>query len=419
MSTRMTSGNRSDSDTPRRHTDRPSPRRLRRFGIAAGAVAAVAAAIIGVAALASGNSDTSAPLAAGQSSSSGAPAGPSGGTSPGAQPTPSTTQASTTASRSGLPPTGASATSSTGTMTSAGASATGLEGFATVNGAGHGPTTGGAAGPTVTVTSLTQLITEAVRTSPETIEVSGLFSGTGEVPVSSDKTIIGVGANAGLTGIGLSIKGQHNVIIRNLNISKVTAASGDGDSIHVESSDHVWIDHNNLYSDMSHGKDYYDGQLDLTHAADYVTVSWNTIHDHYKLSLVGHSDGNGAEDTGHLHVTYHHNYFYNFDSRAPSVRFGTAHVYDNYFLNGVTGVHSRDGAQSLVENNVFRKVGTPIETTVDSPDGYVNESGNDFGGATNKITRTGTFTSPPYTYHLEPASSVIADVTANAGTGKI
>lgn len=325
----------------------------------------------------------------------------------------------TGASVTGSTATGSTATGSTATMTAAGASTTGLEGFATINGAGHGPTTGGAAGPTVTVTSLTQLIAEAAKTSPETIEVSGLFSGSGEVPVGSDKTIIGVGANSGLTGIGFSIKGQHNVIIRNLNISKVTAASGDGDSIHVDSSDHVWIDHNNLYSDMSHGKDYYDGQLDLTHATDYVTVSWNTIHDHYKLSLVGHSDGNGAEDTGHLHVTYHHNYFYNFDSRAPSVRFGTAHVYDNYFLNGVTGVHSRDGAQTLVENNVFRKVGTPIETTVDSPDGYVNESGNDFGGATNKITRTGTFTSPPYTYHLEPASSVIADVTAKAGTGKI
>ena len=300
-----------------------------------------------------------------------------------------------------------------------GQSVGGLEGFAAISGNGRAATTGGAGGPTVTVTTLAALIAEAAKTGPEIIKVNGLLSGSGVVKVGSDKSIVGVGASSGLTGIGLSIKGQHNVIVQNLNISKVTAASGDGDSIHVDSSDHIWIDHNNLYGDMSHGKDYYDGQIDLTHGADYVTVSWNAIHDHYKLSLVGHSDNNGAEDTGHLHVTYHHNYMYNFGSRTPSLRFGTGHVYDNYFVNGSTGVHSRDNAQMLVQNNVFRNVGTPIETTGDSPDGYVNESGNDFGGGTNAITRTGTFTKPPYSFHLDPTTSVMTQVTAHAGAGKL
>jgi pectate lyase len=293
-------------------------------------------------------------------------------------------------------------------------------GYAAISGNGHGPVTGGGSGPTVTVTSLSQLQTEAAKSTAETIRVNGLFSGSGEVSVSSNKTIIGVGSGSGLTGIGLKVKNGFNVIIQNLNISKVTASSGDGDAVHIEHSDHIWVDHNNLFSDMSHGKDFYDGLVDVTHAGDFVTVSWNTIHDHFKISLVGHSDSNGSEDTGHLHVTYHHNSFINFDSRTPSLRFGTGHVFDNFFQNGITGVHSRENAQMLVQNNVFRSVGTPIETTGDSPvDGFVNQSGNDFGGGTNKITRTGTFTNPPYSFTLDPTASVISIVSSGAGTGKI
>ena len=293
-------------------------------------------------------------------------------------------------------------------------------GYAAISGNGHGPTTGGAGGPTVTVTSLSQLQTEAARTTTETIRVNGLFSGSGEVSVTSNKTIIGVGSGSGLTGIGLKVKNGFNVIIQNMNISKVTAASGDGDAIHIEKADHIWVDHNNLFSDMNNGKDFYDGLVDISHAGDFVTISWNRIHDHFKASLVGHSDSNGSEDTGHLRVTYHHNSFTNFNSRTPSLRFGTGHVFNNTFTNGDTAVHSRENAQMLVQNNVFRSVSTPIETTGDSPvDGFVNQSGNDFGGGTNAITQTGTFTSPPYSFTLDPTASVAGIVASGAGTGRI
>jgi len=300
-----------------------------------------------------------------------------------------------------------------------------MQGFATLSGDGHGATTGGSGGPTVTVTSLSALESAAAVSGPEIIRVNGMFSGSGEVKVASNKTIIGVGANSGLTGIGLSMQGKsganvHNVIIQNMNISFVTAASGDGDAIHIQYADHIWVDHNNLFSDMTHGKDFYDGLVDITHASDFVTVSWNYIHDHFKVSLVGDSDSNGAEDTGHLHVTYYDNYFQNFDSRTPSLRFGTGHVFNNYFVNGSTGVDSREGAQMLVQNNVFVNVGTPIETCCESKvDGFVNQSGNDFGTGTNNITQTGNFTSPPYSYTLIPTAQVASTVTAGAGTGKI
>jgi pectate lyase len=300
-----------------------------------------------------------------------------------------------------------------------------MQGYATLSGDGHGPTTGGAGGPTVTVTSLSALESAAASSGPEIIRVNGMFSGSGEVAVASNKTIIGVGASSGLTGIGLSMQGKSganvfNVIVQNMNISKVEASTGDGDAIHIQFADHIWVDHNNLSSDMTHGKDFYDGLVDVTHASDFVSVSWNFIHDHFKVSLVGDSDNNGAQDTGHLHVTYYDNWFQNFDSRTPSLRFGTGHVFNNYFVNGSTGIDSREGAQMLVQNNVFVSVGTPIETCCESKvDGFVNQSGNDFGSGTNNITQTGTFTSPPYSFTLIPASQVQSTVTAGAGTGKI
>ena len=97
-----------------------------------------------------------------------------------------------------------------------------------------------------------------------------------------------------------------------------------------DSSTNVWIDHVDVSSDQNSGKDYYDGLIDITHAADFVSVTNSYIHDHFKASLVGHSDSNSAEDSGHLTVTYSHNYFKNLNSRAPSFRFGTGHLFNNF-----------------------------------------------------------------------------------------
>jgi pectate lyase len=289
-----------------------------------------------------------------------------------------------------------------------------VHGYATVNGS----TTGGGS-TSVTVTSLSALTTAAKASTAQTVLVNGNFSCSADVTVTSNKTIRGVGSDSGLTGCGLKINGVSNVIIQNLKIAKVD--TGTKDAIHLEESDHVWIDHNDLSSDMDNGNDYYDGLIDATHAVDYLTISNNYLHDHYKGILIGHSDDNASEDTGKLHVTVDHNYFKNINSRTPSLRFGTGHVYNNYFVTGSTGAHSRMGAQMLVQNNVFSGVGTPIQDDVDSDEpGHVNESGNDFGTGTNKITNgIGSFTSAPYSVTLEAISGLASSVPANAGTGKI
>ncbi|MFF8951254.1 polysaccharide lyase family 1 protein [Streptomyces sp. NPDC014940] len=277
-------------------------------------------------------------------------------------------------------------------------------------------TTGGGAATTVTVSTSDAFKAAVTGGTAKVVKVNGLISLSGQIDIGSNTTVLGVGSSSGFTGGGLRLKKVTNVVVRNLNLSKAVKT----DAITVQASTRVWIDHNTLSSDRDHGKDYYDGLVDITHGSDYVTVSWNTFKDHYKGSLVGHSDSNAGEDTGHLRVTYHHNWFDNVNSRIPSLRFGTGHFYDNYVVGAETAVHSRMGAQMLVENNVFRSTQVAVTTSRDSDvDGYANLRGNDLGGAATEISRTGTFTSPPYGYTAEPASGVVASVTAGAGAGKI
>ncbi|MFE9643188.1 polysaccharide lyase family 1 protein [Streptomyces sp. NPDC006365] len=283
-------------------------------------------------------------------------------------------------------------------------------------GFGAGTTGGGSATP-VTVSTLAAFKTAVTGGSAKVVRVSGLISLSGQVDIGSNTTVLGVGSASGFTGGGLRIKEATNVVVRNLNISKPLKPS---DGITVQESTKVWIDHNSFSADRDHDKDYYDGLLDINHGSDHVTVSWNTFKDHFKGSLVGHSDNNASEDTGHLKVTYHHNQFSNVYSRIPSLRFGTGHFYNNYVAGADTACHSRMGAQMLVENNVFRSTKIAVTTNRSSDvDGYANLRGNDLGGAATEVSRVGSFTNPPYGYTAEPASSVVASVTSGAGTGKI
>jgi pectate lyase len=179
------------------------------------------------------------------------------------------------------------------------------------------------------------------------------------------------------------------------------------------------------------------GLLDITHASDYITVSWNSkhfpslpltaanplteFHDHWKGSLIGHSDNNAGEDTGKLHVTYHHNSFINVNSRLPSIRFGTVHIYNDYHkTNPASGVNSRMGAQVRVENSVFENTQLALVTNLDSDaDGSICDVNNILSGSsTKRITKTCNL-KVPYSYSAEPASSVANSVNNGAGVGKV
>jgi pectate lyase len=303
-----------------------------------------------------------------------------------------------------------------------------MVGFATV----QGGTTGGndpiAPPAPVDVDTLADFTTAAQSDAPQIIRVHGLLANTGtsEVRVKSNKTIVGVEPGSGFTGGGLDLTDADNIILRNLVISKATV--GESDAITILRSHHIWIDHCDLSSAFDGGN--YDGLVDVTHASDFVTVSWTALHDHKNTSLVGHSVDNAAEDTGHLTATYHHNLFLRVYD-GPRVRFGSVHLYNNHFQNvdidasGKTnyGVVSSMGAEVVVEQNVFEDVGSPMLTRYESEaEGAIRDTSNKYVGtasASANVITNSTAWPPPYPYTPDSADSVAALVGSCAGVGRI
>ena len=276
----------------------------------------------------------------------------------------------------------------------------------------NGGTTGGAGGSTVTVTSASALDSALQSSSRQIIRVSGMISLSGMHKVNSNKSILGVGSGSGISGGGLNLSGVSNVIIRNL-----VFRNADDDSINVqESARNIWIDHN----DLSNG---HDGLVDIKRGSDFVTVSWNHFHNHDKTALLGHDDGNGSQDIGHLRVTYHHNWFDGTTQRHPRVRFGNpVHVYNNYYNgNSGYGVASTCNAGVLVERNYFENVPHPTVTqTGDSPSGNLRVINNYLvNSGTEQVRNGASVAAIPYSYTPDANNTVKSIVTAGAGTGKI
>ncbi|MBF8188184.1 RICIN domain-containing protein [Nonomuraea sp. K274] len=282
--------------------------------------------------------------------------------------------------------------------------ATGLVGWATQGG---GTTGGGNASP-VTVSTASALTSVLSSSGASVIRVSGTISCSGMLRVGSNKTVLG-NSGATISGCGFNISEASNVIVRNL-----TFRGWNDDGINVQYSTRVWIDHNTF-------SDGYDGAVDVKRASDYVTISWNRVFDHDKNMLLGHDDGNGSEDRGHLRVTYHHNWFDGTNQRNPRVRFGNpVHVYNNFYGNvGSYGVASTEGAGVLVEGNYFENTDDPFHlgegdsgpgSLVARNNHFVNSGSGETGGSVGSI---------PYSYSLDTASNVKSIVTAGAGAGRI
>jgi pectate lyase len=294
-----------------------------------------------------------------------------------------------------------------------------MVGFATLNGG----TTGGKGGSTETVNTGTSLQDAIKQGGPEIIYINGTInpgnsSGLSKIDIKdvSDLSIIGVGSSGELSGIGIKVWRASNIIIRNLRIHHVDI--GDKDCISIEGpSDHVWVDHCELYNDMDHDKDYYDGLLDAKKDSEYITYSWNYLHDSYKTCLVGSSDS----DNHDRKITFHHNRFENCYSRLPLYRFGTGHIYNCYYNNIIdTGINSRMGAVLRVENTVFEDSKDPLGFWYSDETGYWDVSNLLYINCTGSqpTTSTGSF-NPPYSYSLQPTDQVKSIVQQYAGVGKM
>ena len=297
-----------------------------------------------------------------------------------------------------------------------------LVGWATVD----GNTTGGAGGTTVTVSNATDLINNAKSANPMIIRVNGKISAS-RVNITSNKTIEGAASGATIDGslymYGKSDARLKNIIIRNLVVANETGS--EEDAISMQFADHVWIDH----CDVTDRRSSLDGLCDMTHACDYITISWTKFSypssnpSHRFCMLISHNDDNAVEDSGKLKITLHHDWWAdNVTERMPRMRFGKVHTFNNYFSSSGNNYCIGAGvqAQVRVESNYFENVKDPHlfysgEATaiiaVNSDNQYVNAPGARDQGH-------GTCFTPPYQYTLDAGSTVKSKVIAGAGPFK-
>ena len=285
-------------------------------------------------------------------------------------------------------------------------------GFASVNADGQNGTNGGAGGPTDTVSTSSALQSAVSQSGPLVVQVSGTIALSSDAHVASNKTIIGLGSTAGITGHGLTISGVQNVIVRNIAFSNAAV-----NSITVQTlAHHVWIDHNSFTNAG-------DTLIDIKRQANWITVSWNVFTNTLETILQGHSD-TFTQDIGFLKVTYHHNWFDGTIERHPRVRFSDpTHVFNNYYLNiGMYGVATTMNAGVLVEGNFFDHVPQPTITNISgsaAPGRLVNRGNIYQNSGTPQAAGTVTEPSTFYSYTLDPTAQVPGIVTAGAGVGKI
>ncbi len=276
------------------------------------------------------------------------------------------------------------------------------DGFASTGGG----TTGGAAGPAVTVTNLADLTRYVTATEPYVIKVAGAITVTPkgtELKVKSNKTIVGVGTSGHIVGGGFFLgAGVRNVIIRNLTIRDTQMPEDDPDdkdfdydAIQMDTADHIWIDHNHL-TRMN------DGLIDSRKDTSYLTVSWNVLASNNKTFGIGWTDNVTAR------MTIHHNWIKDTNQRNPSTdNVALAHLYNNYLQNiGSYGNLSRGGTKMVLENSYFENVKNPYYN--DTSAAQLKQSGSIVTGSSGKQQTNGSAFTPGsyYSYTLDPAADV-------------
>lgn len=196
-----------------------------------------------------------------------------------------------------------------------------------------------------------------------------------------DKSNITIqGTNGSAANFGLAVKaGSENIIIRNMTIGLLP---GSIDAIGIEGQSgrapaYIWVDHNTLFSSMTEctgaGDLEFDGLVDNKAGAHHITYSYNYLHDHHKVGLMGSSDS----DLDDRYVTFHHNYYQNIGSRTPLQRSGYTHLYNNLYSQiAASGINIRMGGHALVEANYFENSANPITSRDSATQGFWELRGN-------------------------------------------
>ncbi len=267
-----------------------------------------------------------------------------------------------------------------------------------------------------------------------TSKVSGTSCNTAdgviELKQISNVTIVGVGGGAVFDQIGIHIRESSNIIIQNVTVKNVkksgSPTSNGGDAIGMESGvRNVWVDHTTLEASGGESEGY-DGLFDMKADTRYVTLSYSILRNSGRGGLVGSSES----DVSNGFVTYHHNLYENIDSRAPLLRGGVGHMFNNHYVRiNSSGINSRAGARAKVENNYFEDSKDVLGTFYTDAAGYWQADGNTLDNVTwsspgednnpaGPAMESTTTVSIPYAYSADAAGCVPDVVSRTAGAGK-
>lgn len=266
----------------------------------------------------------------------------------------------------------------------------------------------------------------------------------GIVRPRSNTTIEGPPGGATLKAGTIELKGVGNVIIRNLRFRDLWENDPTGeydemgwDYVQISGSRRVWVDR------CDFGR-VYDGQLDVIHGADLVTISrcifaGESGKPHKKCMLIGNSPSETArgEDQGRLNVTIQQCWFHDLVSRAPRLRWGNVHFLNNLVEDTNHATLSLCGGATLVEGCVYRNCKLPVafsyaEDTVDKgrggsirsmnsivagddPKGLLQNHPESFSFNAAKGFEWQDLSKPPYPYEAIPLNAVEELVKREAG----
>lgn len=296
-------------------------------------------------------------------------------------------------------------------------------------------TTGGAGGTVDTATTVAEFTALLKKTAPYIIYVQGTMEGTFYLK-TGNKSILGL-PGAEILG-SLTIEGAsadsivRNVIVRNLVVHPATTCTGDsgagscetfGDNFTLKYVRKVWLDHLTVHDGL-------DGNLDITHGCDSITLSWikqyytRTGIAHQFANLIGHSDKNGVEDSLRLRITWHHSWWGDgIRERMPRVRFGRVHLYNDLFTSSAANycIRVAYAADVLAEGNVFKGTKDPVDFYTSKaiyPAGVITMRKNLYPNTTGDTASSGASFTPPYPYFLDNTAtleSLVSDASSGAG----